>query len=88
MVATASKALADGLQEIIQKLGWSAAIRSERTRPTSLVRASGLIYKLGVCHTPYPQGAVSRIPYDGMVGHVSVPNGVTYVRRGKRPAWA
>lgn len=88
VVATASRALADGMQEVIQKLGFTSSVLSQKYRPTSLTRAEGTIYKLALCTTRYPCGYVSGLPYSGTVGRVQVPNGVVFVRRTKRPIWA
>ena len=86
--ATASERMAGELQEIIQKLGWSASVRAEKTRPTALVKSSGIIYKLGVRTTVWPACSIDAVPYTGMVGRADVTSGVTYVRRNGQPVWA
>lgn len=88
VAATASKRMAGELQEIIQKLGWSAAVRAEKTRPTALVKSSGLIYKLGVRKTVRPSCSIDAVPYSGMVGHADVTSGIIYVRHNGQPLWA
>jgi hypothetical protein len=87
VVATASKRMAGELQEIVQKLGWSAGARAEKTRANSLVKSAGIIYKLGVRKTACPAFSVDAVPYEGMIGHAAVPDGIVYVRRNGKPAW-
>lgn len=88
VVATASPTMAGQLQEVIQKLGWSASVREAKSAPTSLVNRWTLVYKLGVRKTAYPEYKTSRLPHAGRVVHVHVPSGVTYVRRNGRVVWA
>jgi replicative DNA helicase Mcm len=87
VVATASKRMAGELQEIVQKLGWSAAVRWEITRPNALVKTANLVYKLGIRKTLCPAFSMDSVPYAGMVGHAAVPDGIVYVRRDGKPAW-
>lgn len=87
VLATASKMLADALQEVVQKLGGSATIYSEKYRPTKLTQAEGIMYKLGFCRTVRPAGSVGSLPYSGMVGSVQVDDRPVYVRRSRRPFW-
>jgi LAGLIDADG-like domain len=88
IVATASKQMAGELQEIIQKLGWSAGVREEKTRANALVKSSGIIYKLGARTTVRPSCNIDAIPYTGMVGNTDTGIGPVYVRRNGQPAWA
>jgi hypothetical protein len=88
VTATASKRLADQTQEIVQKLGMSAAVREYKTRPTSLVASAGIIYKVRVRATERPAFGVSAIPYSGAVGQMRVTNEAVYVRRSGKPVWA
>ncbi len=87
VAATASRVLAGQLQEIVQKLGASAAVCANKTRPTSLVRTEGIIYKVRVRGTERPAFSASGIPYSGHVGGVQVRNETVYVRRSGKPAW-
>jgi hypothetical protein len=87
VAATASTVLAGQLQEIVQKLGASAAVCTNRTRATSLVASEGLIYKVRIRRTECPAFAVDPVPYSGTVGRVVVPAGIVYVRRNGKPAW-
>ena len=88
IAATASERMAGELQEIIQKFGRSAGVYEEKTRPTALVKSSGLIYKLGVRSTVRPAFNIDTVPYMGMIGRADVTSGVIYVRRNGQPSWA
>jgi hypothetical protein len=77
-VATASRLMADGLQEVLQKIGFSA----------SATLGKDGVYHLGVRQTTYPEYNVSDEPYSGRVYCVTVPNGVVYVRRNGHPVWS
>ena len=77
-VATASRLMADGLQEVLQKIGLSASVMLGRDG----------IYHLGARQTTYPEYNVSEEPYSGRVYCVTVPNGVVYVRRNGHPIWS
>ena len=81
VIATASKKMADGLQEVAQKLGYGAAVR-EYKQDTSL------IYKVSLRRTTHPEVASSRVPYDGYVGCATVPNGTLLVRRNGQMCWS
>lgn len=88
VTATASKQLAGQVQEIVQKIGASAAVREYKTRSTSLVASAGVIYKVRVRATERPSFGASGVPYSGSVGRVCVANEAVYVRRFGKPAWA
>jgi hypothetical protein len=77
-VATASRLMADGLQEVLQKIGYSA----------SATFGKDGIYHLGARQTDYPEYNVSEEQYSGHVYCVTVPNGVVYVRRNGHPIWS
>jgi hypothetical protein len=70
--------MADGLQEVLQKIGFSA----------SATLGKDGVYHLGVRQTTYPEYNVSDEPYSGRVYCVTVPNGVVYVRRNGHPVWS
>lgn len=101
---TISKKLADDLQEIAMKIGWSATIR-EVDRRTNAPRSDryGNVYKhnhlayvVGFCSPNYSRPLVNHggkkhdqwVEYDGTVHCVTVPNGLLYVRRDGRPVWS
>lgn len=91
-VSTSSPELADGLQEVLQKLGGWALIQvidfrkyeaSNRFRVNHLthrlVRRAGLVAFAS---------EVDRAPYRGLVGNVHVGGRAVYVRRNNRPVWS
>lgn len=87
-VATASFAFAGQLQEIAQKIGSSASVRTYALRPNARVRATGAIHKLRLRATANPACAVRLVRYTGIIVTLSLPDGVVYVRRDGKPAWA
>lgn len=83
-VTTVSRRMADGLQEVIQKLGMSAAIRKAST-PISETH-----HQRWILNTRAKQRysvKLEKVSYDGDVFCVSVPNKTLYVRRNGVPAW-
>jgi hypothetical protein len=90
---TASKRLADDLQEVAQKIGWYATIeeRQPRDRGSSgdqeilaeNCRSYYLTFGTSRCRDVTP----SRSWYKGSVYCVSVPNETLYVRRNGSPVW-
>ena len=90
-MTTASKRMADDLQEIAQKLGHSASIRQYASRPSRMadgrVIPGGLTYTIRLRTTDAQQFRAERVSYDGEVFCVSVPNEILYVRRNGQPAW-
>lgn len=94
-VVTASKRMADDLQEIIQKLGYSATIQVTTTKKDVTMRDGRVVlssnsrphYILAVRTTKAQTFTTSTQDYDGQVRCVTVPNHVLYVRRKGRPAW-
>ena len=94
---TVSRQLADDVQEIAIKCGWSATIRQRASRPYPRPgkpgRASiGYIVNIQKRTKSHylrgPQNYVRRMPYDGAVYCVSVPNGIVLVRRNGKPLWS
>jgi hypothetical protein len=92
---TSSKRMADQLQEIAQKLGFSASVQ-ESGPSQSIIRENGVerIITRGIQYTVSLRKAASalvrhsdKIQYDGKVWCPSVPNGIVYVRRNGLPAW-
>jgi hypothetical protein len=96
---TVSRRLADDVQEIALKCGWNATIEERAPQPFGRNGSSGgtatvgylvKIQKHGLSHhlKSSDRSYVGRLPYDGMVHCVSVPNGVVMVRRNGKPAWS
>ncbi|MGC2652273.1 MAG: hypothetical protein WA317_01435, partial [Mycobacterium sp.] len=94
-ITTVSPRMADDLQEIAQKMGFSASIRSDHDT-TDTVMASGRVikgankrrrYVIALSRSTYRSWNVEKVDYDGDVFCVSVPNEVLYVRRNGKPAW-
>jgi hypothetical protein len=94
-ITTVSPRMADDLQEVAQKMGFSASIRSEHDT-TDTVMANGHVikaankrrrYVIALSRSTYRTYSVEKFDYDGDVFCVSVPNEVLYVRRNGKPAW-
>lgn len=91
VVSTASKAMADDLQEVLQKLGGWALIQviDHSKYPSKLGKTNYLTRRLvrRAGTTAWPK-APQRVPYDGFIGYVETGRGPVYVRRNYRPIWA
>lgn len=93
---TTSKQLADDIQEIIFKAGYTAIIRTippkVRTIGNRPVIGKRNAFKIRVAYnrgTPKLAPAhFSTIKYDGYVYDVTVPNHVIFVRRNGKPCWS
>lgn len=94
-IATVSPRMADDLQEVTQKMGLSASIRSDQC-VVDTVFADGRVikaankrrkYTVALSRTEYRTWKASSEPYSGEVFCVSVPNEVLYVRRNGKAAW-
>lgn len=100
---TASKRLADDMQELFQKIGLSAAIGLYVQRDCELngqvIRGGGrLLYKVEPRRRAkvrlVPRGSRGKqripikIPYSGMVYCAMVPNGTLYCREDGQPFWS
>ena len=96
---TTSKKLADDLQEIILKCGWSAIIRKipkasckERLLKGHLIKSNYDVYKIRISKkqlTPkIYKNSFSLIDYDDYVYDVTVPNHTLYVRRNGKACWS
>jgi DNA-binding XRE family transcriptional regulator len=93
-IITASKRMADGLQEVAQKIGFQASVIERKPHSGQLpggrtqispVRPS---YAVTLRTTrKYRVQHVDRVPYDGKVYCVTVPNETLYVRRNGQPSW-
>ena len=95
VMQTTSKVMADGLQEILQKLGtWSkihkvAASKLSGNDHGRPIWARRTLYRLvrragDVAFATY----VEQVPYAGQIGCVSVSAPAVYVRRNDHPVWA
>lgn len=92
---TASKELADDVQELALKCGYAAVVRCRRqTRKTIgskvVKRADGMIYSVSIIRdrkTTSCAAAASK-HYDGLIYCVSVPNRTLYVRRNGKAVWS
>jgi dCTP deaminase len=96
---TTSKKLADDLQEIILKCGWTAIVRKipktsykKRILKGHLVQANYDIYKIRISKTHLTpkiyKNSFSLIDYDDYVYDVTVPNHTLYVRRNGKACWS
>ena len=92
---TASKRLADDLQEIILKLGWHATIK-ERKRKISQIKGrkvkTNVVYEIGVHrktkHFTFTyKDQIREVYYKGKVYCCEVPNHTVYVRRNGKATW-
>lgn len=85
---TSSKYLADDLQELLLKCGYSTNIKQHKNRNNA--------YRLNVIrnfNTPSfrnnaKSSSVAEVPYCGKVYCCTVPNGTLYVRRNGKPCWS
>src|ERR1035437_3512118 len=91
VVYTSSKKMADQLQELVQKFGYSATI-SAGDRRGRVVFAQGhnvvtnhINYVVNISRSDVRRFTVAEEEYDGKIGCVSVPNGILYVRRNSKP---
>jgi hypothetical protein len=95
---TVSRQLADDVQEIVIKCGWSATIRERQPTP---YKRNGKIGNASIGYIVNIQKQtkshylncgrkkyVRRVPYDGVVHCVTVPNGIILVRRNGKPLWS
>jgi 2'-5' RNA ligase len=95
-IVTASRLMADGLQEVAQKIGYQASVQKRRLAAPGMIMPHGGVQisaprqhysvRLRTSKT-YLVRHVDRVPYDRKVYCVTVPNETLYVRRNGRPAW-
>ncbi len=92
-ISSTSRIMADQLQEIAQKLGYSAMVRYQ---PETIggqilgrdITGSRPRYKVAIRNTQNQSiPGHSLVPYNGNVFCVSVPNSTLYVRRNRKPSW-
>lgn len=95
-IVTTSKRMADGLQEVAQKIGYQASIvERPPSSAGSIVSSTGqrirggrMVYVVALRTSPeYLVRNVERVPYAGKVYCVTVPNETLYVRRKGKPSW-
>jgi replicative DNA helicase Mcm len=92
---TSSRRLAEQLQEIAQKLGYSAVVAISQPKGDTILSDGRVIrkehkrvrYAVGLRRSRQASFEVERLPYCGPVYCVSVPNEVIYVRRNGKAAW-
>ena len=97
-ISTTSKVLAGQLQELAQKMGYSASVIrikqgeglihiANSVKPTDKSTLKpAYVVRLRTSKTQRLQG--SKVYYKGNVYCVSVPNGFVYVRRNGYPSWS
>lgn len=94
VIHTSSRRMADQLQELIQKAGGSASVRTDdrRGRVANIgnrtLTTENVHYVVGRSAGAYRRFKASPQPYSGTVACVSVPNGILYVRRNGKPCWS
>lgn len=97
-IVTTSKKMADGLQELAQKMGYSARIstrtveywekyKSTTTSTGREIKAKRTQYHISLRTSHYNSFDMEKIYYKGKIGCVSVPNTIIYVRRNGIPGW-
>ncbi len=91
---TASKRLADDLQEIIMKLGWVATISPRKRDIPSIIDGreihSSVTYTIGIQQSKHYRLRGNNINleyYKGKVYSVEVPNHTLFVRRKGKSTW-
>jgi anaerobic ribonucleoside-triphosphate reductase len=91
---TASKKLADDIQEIVMKIGWLATIKAENRNVSNIKGrkvTSGTVYTIGVHrkskHFRLRENSIFKKHYKGKVYCLEVPNHTLYVRRNGKPCW-
>lgn len=90
-MATASKRLADDLQEIAQKIGYGSGITirkpgkgyREDQHPDRWLP----MYHLALRQTKHVSYRTEKVPYAGKIYCVTVPNEILYVRDNGQPLW-
>ena len=92
---TVSKRLADGLVEVAQKLGFSASVTimpacEQKFDIGGKVYVSNCreSYKIRCRYSKAMSVSSEKVHYIGGIYCVTVPNGIVYVRRNGKPAWA
>jgi hypothetical protein len=94
-ICTVSRVMADDLQEIAQKMGYSAGVYWRDATKDTVGPHGGVIrkenqrrrYDVRLRTSETAHFNIARVRYEGKVYCVSVPNETLYVRRNGRPAW-
>ncbi len=94
-VATTSKIMADQLQELCQKMGYSATICTV-TDPIKykpkingrFIKSCRTRYDVYIRTSPMRSMDMHKVDYVGKIGCVTVPNGTLYVRRKGKAIWS
>ena len=94
-ISTSSTRMAGDLQEIAQKMGYSASIHTD-SRHRDCIMSNDRVIKGENCHERYVVSLrtskkqlirVHKEAYKGKIYCVSVPNEILYVRRSGQPTW-
>jgi len=95
-ITTSSRKMADDLQEVILKAGYASIVRYVEKGRTHLLKgrrmSSGNICKIRISRkqlTPkICRKSFSKVPYNGFVYDVTVPNHTLYTRRNGKSCWS
>ena len=93
-ITTVSRKMADQLQEVIQKIGFSSTVSTTYPKVDKyigdrIIKIENQLpcYTLRVRTSPYQKVNITKTYYKGKIYCVSVPNEILYVRRNGYPAW-
>ncbi|GLI54132.1 anaerobic ribonucleoside-triphosphate reductase [Thermodesulfovibrio yellowstonii] len=90
---TASRRLAEDLQEVILKLGWLGTFKTSRKKVSHIKGRkinAGIVYTIGVQkakHYRLRENNIEQIYYKGKVYCCEVPNHTVFVRRKGKVSW-
>lgn len=98
-ITTTSEKMADQIQELAQKLGYSASIRTwspnELNKYKSSINKNGIPiinkktqYRIILRTSRFFSFDMEKVSYKGKIGCVSVPNTIIYVRKNGKPCWS
>jgi hypothetical protein len=91
---TTSKEMADGFQEVLQKLGGWSIVHTVIEKPRGDVCGRPVITRHTLYRVVRRAGNVAfatkieNVSYKGTIGRIIVPNGTVYVRRNDHPVWS
>jgi hypothetical protein len=93
-MSTVSKKMADQLQELIQKQGFSSSITTSTVKRDTCIRGRIIkkenclpFYILRIRTSRHQTFDIEKTHYKGHLSCVTVPNTILYVRRNGKPAW-
>ncbi len=90
-ISTSSKNMADDLQEVAQKIGYSSSVRvrisKDRMINNHFTRGGKRYYEVSLTRSKYKSFHKEKIDYSGEVFCVSVPNGTLYTKRRGKTIW-